>query len=98
MRDRRTLLCAGSAWLLLRYVPASAEKLSVSDPDAFEAGFVLDGSKVDTQRFPPNSAGHSCQECRSFKGSAHDDWSMCGVYGKEVPAKGWCSAFRSRAS
>jgi hypothetical protein len=100
MHTRRTLLLTSSTWLLLRHVPAiAADRLSPSDPDAFAAGFVLDISKVDTKRFPPNPARRPCRDCRSFKGSPSDGWwAMCGVYDKEVPAQGWCSAFRSRTA
>ena len=103
MTTRRTLLfrlipAAGVALVAGRALAAGPEKAAESDPTAVALGYRQDAGKVDKAKFPKYAAGQACGSCQLFQGKAGDAWAPCPVLGgKQVAAKGWCSAYVKKA-
>ncbi|WP_410482724.1 high-potential iron-sulfur protein [Undibacterium sp. Jales W-56] len=77
---------------------AQAARLEESDPIAVALGYKHDAGKVDTKKYAAFAAGHNCANCQLFQGKPADAWGVCGaVGGKQVNAKGWCSAWNKKA-
>ncbi|MFZ6843097.1 high-potential iron-sulfur protein [Undibacterium sp. RuTC16W] len=77
---------------------AQAAKLEESDAIATALGYKHDASKVDAKKYATFAAGRNCGNCQLFQGKAVDAWGVCGaVGGKQVNAKGWCSAWNKKA-
>lgn len=77
---------------------AAAGRVAESDPQAQALGYKLDASKVDKSKFPKYQAGETCATCSLFKGKPTDAWGPCDIFGgREVNAKGWCSAWVKKA-
>ena len=63
-------------------------KLSVDDPAAKPLGYVLESAKPD----------QLCSNCQLYTGEAGKDYGPCQIFpGKEVAAKGWCTAWVKKA-
>ena len=77
---------------------AQAAHIEESDPVAVSLGYRNDATKVDGKKFPTYVAGRRCGSCQLFQGAAADAWAACAVMGgKQVNAKGWCSAWVQKA-
>ena len=77
---------------------AQAVHLEESDPIATALGYKNDASKIDAKKYPNKVANSNCAGCQLFQGKSTDAWAVCGaVGGKQVNAKGWCSAWNKKA-
>jgi hypothetical protein len=77
---------------------APAPKLSESDPQATALGYVDDTSRADQKKFPKHANSQQCSGCQLYQGQATDPTAPCTIFaGKQVAAKGWCSAWVKKA-
>ena len=96
---RRTFLIhvAATGALVATGVRAQA-KLDEKDPQAVALGYVVDAGKADTKRFPKYAPGQNCANCALYQAKPTDPFGPCPLFaGKQVAAKGWCSAWAKRA-
>jgi High potential iron-sulfur protein len=77
---------------------ADAPKVTESDPTAQALGYKEDATKVDKAKWAKYAAGQDCGNCSFYQGKAGDAWAPCPMFaGKQVSAKGWCSAYNKKA-
>ena len=77
---------------------AQGAQLDENDPTAQSLGYKHDASKVDKAKYPKYAAGQNCASCQLFQGKPGDAWGPCPIFGgKNVNAKGWCSAYVKKA-
>jgi hypothetical protein len=100
--SRRTFLItsigAVSALALSREALADAPKVTESDPTAQALGYKMDATKVDKAKFAKYAAGEECDNCSFYQGKSTDAFAPCPMFaGKQVAAKGWCSAYNKKA-
>jgi hypothetical protein len=83
---------------LAQAAKAPAAKLSESDPQAVALGYVDDTTRADQKKFPKHAASQQCSGCQLYQGKATDAMAPCPIFaGKQVAAKGWCSAWVKKA-
>ncbi|CAH2892220.1 MAG: FIG00453798: hypothetical protein [uncultured Paraburkholderia sp.] len=100
--SRRTFLISSigvaSSFALSRQAFADAPKVAESDPTAQALGYKEDASKVDKAKFAKYAPGQDCGNCSFYQGKAGDAYAPCPMFaGKQVAAKGWCSAYNKKA-
>jgi hypothetical protein len=100
--SRRTFLITSigvaSSLALSRHALADAPKVAESDPTAQALGYKEDASKVDKAKFAKYAPGQDCGNCSFYQGKAADPYAPCPMFaGKQVAAKGWCSAYNKKA-
>ncbi|GAB7526920.1 high-potential iron-sulfur protein [Paraburkholderia sp. 2C] len=100
--SRRTFLItsigAVSALALSREALADAPKVAESDPTAQALGYKADASQVDKAKYAKYAAGEDCGNCSFYQGKPTDAFAPCPMFaGKQVAAKGWCSAYNKKA-
>jgi hypothetical protein len=77
---------------------AQAADLDPKDPQAVALGYVTDATKADKAKYPQYAAGQNCANCQQYQGKASDPTGGCTLFGgRNVTAKGWCSAWVKRA-
>ena len=77
---------------------AQGAQLDEKDATAQSIGYKHDAAKVDKAKFPKYAAGQTCANCQLFQGKPGDAWGPCPIFGgKNVNAKGWCSAYIKKA-
>jgi len=73
---------------------AAAPMVDAADPQAKNLGYVADATKADKVKFPKFAAGQACSSCALFQAASNG----CPLFaGKQVAAKGWCSAYAKKA-
>ena len=71
----------------------AGDKVDESDPSAAALGYKHDTAAVDGAKFPQHSTDQLCKNCQLYQ-PADDEWGNCAIFpGKQVNAKGWCSAW-----
>src|ERR1700758_979080 len=100
--SRRTFLITSigvaSTFALSRQAFADAPKVAESDPTAQALGYKEDASKVDKAKYTKYAAIQDCGNCSFYQGKPTDAWAGCPMFaGKQVSAKGWCSAYNKKA-
>jgi hypothetical protein len=100
--SRRTFLITSigvaSSLALSRQAFADAPKVAENDPTAQALGYKEDATKVDKAKYTKYAAGQACANCSFFQGKPTDAWAACPMFGgKQVSAKGWCSAYNKKA-
>lgn len=100
--SRRTFLISSlggaCALALSRQSFADAPKVQESDPTAQALGYKADATHVDKAKYPKYAAGQDCSNCTFFQGKPTDAFGPCPMFGgKQVAAKGWCSAYNKKA-
>jgi hypothetical protein len=103
-RERRGFLKLGGITIIavaagpkavLAQAPARLEE---SDAQAQALGYRHDTTKVDKTKFAKHAAEQNCANCQLFQAKANDAWGGCPIFpGKQVNAKGWCSAWVKKA-
>jgi High potential iron-sulfur protein len=98
-----TVVAGGSALAASRVsaqaASAAAPTLTEADPQAVALGYKADATKVDKAKFPQYAAGAQCNGCNFYQGKATDAMAPCQLFaGKQVGAKGWCSAYVKKAA
>jgi hypothetical protein len=89
----------GSALALAKVAHAQgAPMVNEKDGQAVALGYAADSTKVDAKKFPKHAATQLCSNCALYSGKAGDAAGPCGIFpGKQVAAKGWCSAYAKKA-
>jgi hypothetical protein len=94
----KILPAAGVTMLGARQALAQAPMLDEKDPLAVNLGYVADAAKADKTKFPKWAAGQNCANCALFQAAAGAAAGLCPLFaGKQVTAKGWCSAWAKKA-
>ena len=75
-------------------LPEGQTALSESDPTAQALGYLADGSKVDTAKFPKKAEGdQTCMNCAQYT-AANSAWGKCNIFPQGmVAAQGWCNSW-----
>jgi hypothetical protein len=77
---------------------AHAADVDPSEPQAVALGYVSDATKANKAKYPQYAAGQVCATCMQFQGKAGDATGGCTLFGgRNVAAKGWCSAWVKKA-
>jgi hypothetical protein len=93
-----TSIGVASTLALSRQAFADAPKVVETDPTAQALGYKADASQVDKAKYAKYAAGQDCSNCSFYQGKAGDAWAACPMFGgKQVSAKGWCSAYNKKA-
>ena len=78
---------------------AAAPLLSEKDPVAISLSYVADTTKVDAKKHPKHTKEQLCSNCQLYTGKPKDAAGPCPLFaGKQVAAKGWCSAWVKKAA
>jgi hypothetical protein len=68
------------------------------DAQAASLGYVADNSRVDKGKYANFNPTQQCVNCSLYTGAAGSEAGGCGIFaGKQVAAKGWCSAYNKKA-
>lgn len=71
--------------------------LTEEDPMAMGLGYKKDTATVDAAKQPKHAADQSCAKCALFTATT-DGVGTCTIFaGKQVSAKGWCTAWAKKA-
>ena len=77
---------------------ATGGMVDEKDSQAISLGFVSVAANADKAKFKTWAEGQQCSACLLFQGAAGAATGGCGIFvGRQVPAKGWCSAFNKKA-
>lgn len=76
---------------------ADLPMLDEKDPLAVSLGYVADATKADKAKFKTYAAGQTCGSCSLYQGGTAAAGGCPLFAGKQVSAKGWCSAFAKKA-
>ncbi len=72
--------------------------VSETDAQAAALGYKADNTKVDKVKFPKYAADQQCANCSLYQSKPADSSAGCAIFpGKQVAAKGWCSAWAKKA-
>jgi hypothetical protein len=72
---------------------ADAPQLGEDDPTAKALKYAHDASAVKER----SNATAVCDNCMHYSGEAGSEWGPCALFqGKQVAAKGWCSAWAQK--
>lgn len=83
-------LTASQAW-------AQGALVAEGDAQAAALAYKTDATKVDKKKFPKFAADQNCSSCALYQGKSGDA-GPCPLFpGKQVSAKGWCSAWVKKA-
>lgn len=83
--------------LPMRANAAGLPHLSPTDPAAQALGYVENTAQVDQAKYPNHKPSQDCSNCNFYRGAAGAPWGPCQLFpGKDVNAKGWCSAHATR--
>lgn len=98
---RHFLRVAAAVASSLTFAPSSDAQgnlVQESDANAQALGYRTDASRVDRAKYPKYQPGQSCANCQFFQGKPNDAIAPCTIFGgKQVYAKGWCSAYTKKA-
>lgn len=88
----------GSALMLATAHAQGAPMVNEKDAQAMSLGYAADTTKVDAKKYPKHAATQLCSNCALYTGKAGEASGPCGIFpGKQVAAKGWCSAWAKKA-
>jgi hypothetical protein len=77
---------------------AEGAMVAENDPQAAALGYKADANKADKAKFPKYATDQQCSNCALYHGKAGDTSGGCPLFaGKQVSAKGWCSAWSKKA-
>lgn len=68
------------------------------DAQALALGYVAVAAKADKTKFPKYADGQACGNCSLYLGAAAEQGGCPLFPGKQVLAKGWCSAYNKKAA
>lgn len=77
---------------------AQQKRVSETEQQATALGYKHDASQVDGAKFKNYQPDQICANCNFFKAKTADPWGPCAIFGgRDVNAKGWCSAWIKKA-
>lgn len=75
---------------------AQGAMVAETDAQAAALGYKADGSKADKTKYPKYDKSQTCSTCALYQGKAGNA-GPCSLFpGKQVTAKGWCSAWAKK--
>jgi hypothetical protein len=104
VNSRRTFIrlaaLSGAAVLASRGAfAADPPALDEKDPQAVALGYVADAARVNKAKYPNYVAGQACSNCQLYQAKTPVPMAPCPLYGgKQVAAKGWCSAYAKKTA
>lgn len=96
----RTLSITGAAALLGTQARADLPMVDEKDGTAVALGYVADTTKANQAKYPNHTPAQQCNNCQLYQGKPNVETGAgpCPLFaGKQVAAKGWCSAYVKRA-
>ena len=76
---------------------ASAQAMvDEKDPQAAGLNYKADATKVDKAKAPKYAAGQNCGNCALYQGGSAASGGCPLFAGKQVAAKGWCTAWAKK--
>lgn len=94
--NRRRVVLLALAGSGLAGAARAQSKVDEADETAVALGYRHDTTKVDAKKYPQYKAGSACGNCQFYQGK--DAWGVCPLLGgKQVNAKGWCTAWAKKA-
>jgi High potential iron-sulfur protein len=100
-RERRVFMLVVGAIGATAAAPLARAQthLDEKDPQAAALGYVEDTARADQNKFPNHAATQNCAGCALGQFKTGESYANCTLFaGKQVNAKGWCSAFVKRAA
>ena len=101
MSNRRDFIVQASllgSALVTKQSFAQGAMLTESDPQAVALGYKADAGKVDKTKYPKFTVSQKCDGCALYQAKAGAASGPCTLFpGKQVTAKGWCSAYAKKA-
>jgi len=91
----RIVPAAGAAALIATR-SAHAAMVDEGEAQAKALGYVADAGRVDKGKYKQYAAGQSCSSCALYQGGSAPAGKCALFPGKEVAAKGWCSAYAKK--
>ena len=96
-RRKVIAVCIMAAGPLLQRSALASGRISPSDPEARNLGYVEDAKQVDVKRFAAYKAGQTCANCKLIQ-ARYGFYRPCELFPKKsVSEKGWCSAWVKKA-
>lgn len=77
---------------------ATGPLLDEKDAQAMALGYVAVAATADKAKFPKYADGQACSNCSLYLGGAAAQGGCPLFPGKQVLAKGWCSAYNKKAA
>ena len=78
---------------------AAAPMVDEKDPAAAGLGYAADSAKVDAKKYPKHTKDQLCSNCQLYTGKPKEVAGPCPLFaGKQVAAKGWCTAWVKKAA
>ena len=94
---RVAALCGASALASNQALAADAPVLDEKDAQAVALGYVSDATRANKAKYPSFAAGQACGTCQFYPARADVPMAPCPLFGgKQVAAKGWCSAWAKK--
>ncbi|MCB8748678.1 high-potential iron-sulfur protein [Rhodoferax sp. U2-2l] len=100
MTNRRVFILQsviGTSALASGMAMAAAPLVAETDANAKSLGYVADTTKADKTKYPKHTKDQSCASCALYQGKTAPQGGCPLFPGKEVTAKGWCSAYAKKA-
>ncbi|UQO37819.1 high-potential iron-sulfur protein [Burkholderia cepacia] len=102
IKSRRTFMITtagiASGLALSRVAFADAAKVSEADSTAVALGYLSDATRVNKAKYPKYTTGDECRNCTLYQGKSNNAFAPCPIFGgRQVAAKGWCSAYSKKA-
>ena len=102
MNPRRIFLmtlAATGGWLGAASASAQAAKVDPKEPQAAALNYVDDAAEAAARKLPKYAPGQVCANCTLYQAkAAADPTGPCAVFGgRQVAARGWCSAWVKKA-
>ncbi len=96
----RTVSLTGAALLVgTEGRAADLPMVDEKDPTAVALGYVGDTTKANQAKYPNHTPAQQCNNCQLYQGKpgVATGAGPCPLYaGKQVAAKGWCSAYAKK--
>lgn len=100
MSNRREFIVQlglASAALTASQARAQGAMVAEGDAQAVALGYKADATKADKKKFPKYATDQKCSNCALYQGKTGDAGPCPLFAGKQVSAKGWCSAWAKKA-
>lgn len=100
MTNRRVFILQsviGTSALASGMAMAAAPLVAETDANAKSLGYVADTAKADQAKYPKHTKEQMCSNCALYQGKTAPQGGCPLFPGKEVTAKGWCSAYAKKA-
>ncbi|MCW2311341.1 high-potential iron-sulfur protein [Rhodoferax antarcticus] len=79
-------------------VAMAAPMVAETDATAKSLGYVADTTQADSKKYPKHTKDQMCSNCALYQGKTAPQGGCPLFPGKDVSAKGWCSAYAKKAA